>query len=144
MNRTFRFSTVAFTFAAVVALSLMTSSSASAQSCRGGGGYYGGYGYTSNFNSYRPVYGRSTGISIGGGGISVGIGRSYGGYGGYNRGVSLSVYGSPYSGYNTYRRPVFHDTSHLDYYGPRLIRHGNHYDYVPGHYHLHRTGHWHR
>jgi hypothetical protein len=24
------------------------------------------------------------------------------------------------------------------------VRHYNHYHYIPGHYDLHRTGHWHR
>lgn len=40
-------------------------------------------------------------------------------------------------------RPWYHDTSHYDYHAPQLVPHGNHFDYVPGHYDLHRTGHWH-
>ncbi len=39
--------------------------------------------------------------------------------------------------------PRYHDTSHFDYYGPSLQRHYNHYHYVPGHYHFHRSGHFH-
>jgi hypothetical protein len=37
---------------------------------------------------------------------------------------------------------VWHDTSHLHYRPATFIRHGNHFDYVPGGYELHRTGHW--
>jgi hypothetical protein len=38
--------------------------------------------------------------------------------------------------------PRWHDTSHLDYHGPSLQPHGNHFDYVPGHYDVHHSGHW--
>ena len=37
---------------------------------------------------------------------------------------------------------VWHDTSHLHYQPSRVIGHGNHYDYVPARYEVHRTGHW--
>ena len=40
------------------------------------------------------------------------------------------------------RRPVYHDTTHLDYHRPSLQRHGNHFHVVPGHYDVHRTGHY--
>ncbi len=36
----------------------------------------------------------------------------------------------------------WHDTSHLHYRPARFLRHGNHFDYVPGRYEIHRTGHW--
>ncbi len=146
MNRMFKLSTTALAFAVIVAFSMMTSSSANAQSCRSGGYYGGGQAYGGGYYNTGSSYyggGHGSGISIGGGGISIGVGRNYG-YGGYNRGVNLSVYRSPYSGHSTYRRPVYHDTSHLDYHAPSINRHGNHYDYVPGHYDVHRTGHWHR
>ncbi|MEZ6149909.1 MAG: hypothetical protein R3C09_07280 [Pirellulaceae bacterium] len=45
------------------------------------------------------------------------------------------------SGYQV-RRPVYHDTTHLDYHGPSLQRHGLHYHVVPGHYDVHHTGHF--
>ena len=43
-----------------------------------------------------------------------------------------------------YGRPHldWHDTTHWDYHPGYVVPHGNHYDYVPGHYHLHRDGHW--
>ncbi|WP_146523432.1 hypothetical protein [Stieleria varia] len=52
---------------------------------------------------------------------------------------SLPVYPSYRSHWNGYhpRRP------HLDYHGPSLVPHGNHYDYVPGHYDLHHGNHFH-
>jgi hypothetical protein len=42
-----------------------------------------------------------------------------------------------------YRPPVYHDTTHFDYHPPTVYRHGSHYHVVPGHYDLHRSGHWH-
>ena len=66
-------------------------------------------------------------------------------YGGYH---TLPSYSSLYSGglgYNSgyqVRRPVYHDTTHLDYHGPSLQRHGLHFHVVPGHYDVHRTGHF--
>ena len=41
------------------------------------------------------------------------------------------------------RYPRWHDTTHWDYHPGGFHRHGNHFHYVPGHYHLHRSGHWH-
>ena len=121
-KNSFRFiRTSAIAFAAAVALCFM-SQSANAQGC-GYGGYGGGYG-----GGYR-------------GGVSLGISSGYGGYGGYGRGVNFG-----YSSYRPsyYTRPVWHDTTHLDYHPGRYVPHGNHLDYVPGHKSVHRTGHWHR
>lgn len=81
--------------------------------------------------------------------IGIGIGsscRSYGG--GFSRSYYRpSSYGSYYSrpsfGRSYYSRPYYHDTSHYDYHPTTIQRHGNHYHVIPGHYHLHRTGHWH-
>ena len=36
-----------------------------------------------------------------------------------------------------------HDTTHLDYHAPQIRRHGNHFHVQPGHYDVHRSGHWH-
>jgi hypothetical protein len=108
-----------------IALVSATAGTAEAQGCGyGGGGYYGG-GY------YGGGHGR---------GISVSVGRGYGGYGygGYGHGISVNYYRPSYYS----QRPVWHDTSHLDYHPPVAVPHGNHYDVYPGHYHLHRTGHW--
>ena len=74
--------------------------------------------------------------------------------GGYRgRGISISFgsgYGSgfgfsyrPQRRYRSYRSGWYHDTSHVDYYPGRHVRHGDHYHYLPGHYGIHRTGHWH-
>jgi hypothetical protein len=37
---------------------------------------------------------------------------------------------------------TWHDTSHYDYHPGQFVRHGNHFHSQPGHYDLHRTGHW--
>ena len=114
-----------FMFAAGAVMCFMAND-AKAQSCGYGGGYGGGYR---------------------GRGINVSFGSGYGGYGGYGghgggyglggrRGLSVSLYRP------SYRRAVWHDTSHLDYHPGRVVRHRNHLDYVPGHYDVHRTGHY--
>ncbi len=41
-----------------------------------------------------------------------------------------------------YRAPVYHDTTHFDYHPPTVIRHRNHFHVAPGHYDLHRSGHF--
>jgi hypothetical protein len=63
-----------------------------------------------------------------------GFGLSFG-FGGY------PVYASPVA--PIYRPPVYHDTTHYDYHPPTIYRHRNHYHVAPGHYDLHRSGHWH-
>ncbi len=72
-----------------------------------------------------------------------------GGYSGYGAGYG-GVYRSPYTAYRPYGNPyggsvgpVWHDTSHYHYQPSRVVPHGNHLHYTPGHYDLHRTGHWH-
>lgn len=88
------------------------------------------------------------GLHIGGSRIHVDIGNPHGGY---SRGYSR--YQNSYQNHNqhyrsnyqvqSYRAPVrWHDTTHLDYHGPAVVRHGNHYDYQPGHYDVHRSGHY--
>ena len=69
-------------------------------------------------------------------------GRSYRSYDSHNHN-----YGN--SGYRYYspRREThyrYHDTSHYDYHPPSVRWHGNHIDVTPGHYDLHRQGHWDR
>jgi hypothetical protein len=36
----------------------------------------------------------------------------------------------------------WHDTSHYDYHPPQIVRHGNHFDYLEGHYDFHPEGHY--
>lgn len=57
----------------------------------------------------------------------------------YNSNYNWNMYGN--QGYYQ-NSPRWHDTSHYDYHGPSLQRHGNHFDYVPGHYHFHQSGHY--
>lgn len=92
------------------------------------------YRCNSNFGGRNVYRNASPGFSV-----SIGygnMGRGYYGGSGFNQGFG----GYPvYGGHN---HQVWHDTSHLDYHAPSLVPHRGHYDYVPGHYHLHRTGHW--
>lgn len=86
--------------------------------------------------------------------------RFYGG-----RGVRIANYYSPYNApnvpYDLYTAPPFqyrgysggygwggpyptwHDTSHFDYHPGYVVPHGNHLDFVPGHYDFHPSGHYH-
>lgn len=91
-----------------------------------GFGYGHGYAHAVGYgNPYRSFYG---------GGLGHGVG--YGGYGGgYGYGVG-------YGGAGCGSGRTWHDTSHYDWHGPSLRRHGNHFDYTPGHYDFHRDGHW--
>lgn len=57
-------------------------------------------------------------------------------------GHSHDGYGIP-RGPHGPRPPVWHDTTHLDYHPGGLVPHRNHFHYVPGHYDVHRTGHYH-
>lgn len=63
---------------------------------------------------------------------SASVGSVYQGYAA--RRIATSSYGT--------RLPVWHDTTHLDYHGPSLVPHGSHFHFQPGHYDVHRTGHW--
>ena len=121
-----------FTAGALLALSLIGSSHAIAQHH----GHHSSYGR--GYSSPR---------------MSVSVG--YGNYGsfqsrrfrssGFNSGFSSHLGGLGYGGYPAYggrAHSVWHDTSHLDYHGPSLVPHRGHFDYVPGHYDVHRTGHW--
>lgn len=118
------------TFVTAGALGLLGTATASAQNygwMGSGYGYggldcgYGGYGgrYSAGHGSgYDPFRVHSAGIGFSGSGINVGIG---------------------------FGRPAgWHDTSHLHYHPGGVVRHRNHFHVVPGHYDVHRSGHWHR
>ena len=91
----------------------------------------GGYGWSSNRGWNDNYY----------------SGRNYDGNNYYGNSYGNRYYDQGYGDSwvgrgNRYGR-VWHDTSHYDYHQPSLVPHGDHYDYVPGHYHYHRSGHWH-
>lgn len=128
---------------AVFALSFVGSSDVSAQhhGCNSGFGRSFGGGYSSG---YGGGYGYSGGYSSPRLSVSVGYGN-YGGYQSQNFGFSGHHGHSDYGGnhrFGGYR--TWHDTSHLDYHAPSAVRHHGHIDYIPGHYDVHRTGHWDR
>ncbi|WP_296461906.1 hypothetical protein [Rubinisphaera sp.] len=65
----------------------------------------------------------------------------------YNRGYSRYGYSPSFRGYSNYgyrnynygRSYNYHPRyPHFDYHPGQFNRHGNHYHYQPGHYHLHR------
>ena len=72
---------------------------------------YGHSGYHRGYRSYRSNYGHHSG-------------RHYG----------TPIYGGSHRSYQSHR-------PHYDYHGPSLVPHGNHLDYVPGHYDLHYGSH---
>ena len=114
---------------AVLALSFVGSSFASAQHH----GRHSGYGYGGRYSSPRLS-------------VSVGYGNfgHYSGHSGYGRHQGYGQHPG-FGGYQVYGghgHSSWHDTSHLDYHGPSLVPHRGHFDYVPGHYDVHRTGHW--
>lgn len=80
-------------------------------------------------------------VQAGGGHIhsynNYGYGNSY-----YNSGYGYGVGG--WGGGYGWNQPYWHDTSHYHYHPTTIYQHGNHFHVVPGHYDLHRTGHWHR
>lgn len=86
------------------------------------------------------------------GGVHVDVGRPHRSFnsGGYYGGRQVVGYGNRGYGRTVgyggtgYGHRSWHNTSHYDYHGPSLQRHGNHFDVVPGHYDLHRSGHWDR
>lgn len=125
---------------AVLALSFVGSSDASAQHHGCNSGYGGGYS-SGHGGGYRHGGGYSSPRFS----VSVGDGN-YGGFSSQNYGNA--VFNSGYSGnlgyggnhgYGGHR--TWHDTTHLDYHAPSLVPHRGHLDYVPGHYDVHHTGH---
>jgi hypothetical protein len=83
--------------------------------------YYGNYG--SYYGGFQ-------------GGYNVGYG-TYPGYGVYP-GYGALPFSTNYRGGHAH----WHDTTHLDYHPGEVVRHRNHYHYVPGHYDVHEDGHW--
>lgn len=117
----------------VLVLSFVASDQALAQHC---GSYYGYGGHGSPGLSVSIGYGGFSGYNRGYSSINSGyFAHGHSGYGGHSGYQSVPVY----SGHS---HRIWHDTTHLDYHGPSLIRHRGHYDYVPGHYDAHQTGHW--
>ena len=82
------------------------------------------------------------GLHIGGRNVHLNIGNPHG----YQRQqVAYRTSRNYYSGHRTSRAHYdWHDTSHYDYHPGGFVRHGNHYDYRPGHYDYHREGHYDR
>ncbi|KAA5544637.1 hypothetical protein FYK55_10025 [Roseiconus nitratireducens] len=75
------------------------------------------------------------------GGFSLRIGGFGNPY--YSRGFSIGNNYYPRT-YRSYRYGGAYRHSyrpHYDYHPPSVYRHGNHYDYVPGHYDFHQGGH---
>ena len=82
-----------------------------------------------------------------------GCGSYYGGYqarfGGYGY---AGVYAQPFQyrvtvpysvGYGVpHAMPRYHDTTHYDYHPPVVVQHRRHFHVQPGHFDLHRDGHW--
>ena len=107
----------------VVASLLMTADAPSA-SAQNGFFRVGGLSISVGHRGYRSSYSRVPSY------------RSH-----YGHGIRSS---HGYGGYRSHFGHVFyHDTSHYDYHPTEIIRHGNHYDVMPGHYDFHRTGHYH-
>ncbi len=104
---------------AIVAVGVSCIGAAPASAQWGHRGSHGNYGHHGS-HGYQGQHGHRS---------------NYGNYG------SHSSYHSGGYGYQT-RRPVWHDTTHLDYHGPSIQRHGFHFHIVPGHYDVHRSGHY--
>ncbi len=71
-------------------------------------------------------------------------GNGYGRYGGHDyRNFRSPSYRNYYPSDRSYHRGYFNHRRHphLDWHGPSLVPHGNHLDYVPGHYDVHYGGH---
>lgn len=128
MKRMSRFFKLAGLPVLAIALTFVTSSGAEADA----GGFsisIGNYGYRGygGHHSLRPSYGPS-----------IYYGRSFRPSYNYSRTYYHSGHhAGHHGGYHHPRRP------HYDYHAPTLVPHGNHYDYVPGHWDFHHRGHIH-
>ena len=89
-----------------------------------------GYGYQSNGYGHQS-YGNP--------------GYGYQNYGfQQNRGFAQPGYNN-YNNYGGYRSGQYGNSStHFDYVPPTITQHGNHLDRTPGHFDLHRGGHYYR
>lgn len=115
-------------------LALAVGSTASAQE------HFGGYNRGISGGFHGGAHGHSSSHWVGGG-LSGIHNHGSGHFGGYTTApYSRTLY---YPSGSCIQRPVWHDTTHLDYHPGGYVPHGNHFDYQPGHYDLHQTGHWH-
>ena len=88
-------------------------------------GNYGYRGYGGR-TAYRPYYGRSHRPRYN-------YSRAY---------HSSRAYHGRRGGYGGYSGSYHHPrVPHYDYHAPSLVPHGNHLDYIPGHYDFHHGGH---
>ncbi len=76
------------------------------------------------------------GFHFGGGGVHVDVGYPHGGYGHYPQ---TTHWGGGWGGHSDW-----HDTTYLDYHPGGYERHYDHFNYAPGHYNVHSSGHWDR
>jgi len=86
------------------------------------------------------------GLHFGGRNVHLDIGNPHGRYSGYGqrRAVAYRSTRTFYPQYQTRAHYDWHDTSHFDYHPGGYVRHGNHFDYRPGHYDWHQEGHYDR
>jgi len=85
---------------------------------------------------------KAQGFHFSSGGVHVDFGHPHGGYRhfGHSRHAPHSVFhGSGHWG----GHGRWHDTTHLDYHPGGFVPHFNHFHYVPGHYDVHHSGHFH-
>ncbi|MCA9231032.1 MAG: hypothetical protein KDA57_10290 [Planctomycetales bacterium] len=82
---------------------------------------------------------RGFGIHLGGPNVHLDIGNPHG-----YRSHQARYPGIGHSYFHGPSPHVWHNTSHFDYHPPEHIWHGNHFDYFPGHFDYHETGHWDR
>lgn len=73
-------------------------------------------------------------------GVHIDIGNPHGHYHYRSYGYAPSYYRG---GWGAHYHSGFYGRGHYDYYPTEVIRHGNHYHVIPGHYHYHRGGHRH-
>ena len=117
-----------------VAALVFSSVNADAQWGRSSHSSHGFSSHGSHSSHFGPSIARGYPSNFNRGGIQLSVGFGSPVFTPYNYSARSYGYSAP--------RQVFHDTTHLDYHGPSLVPHGNHYDVIPGHYDVHRTGHY--
>lgn len=78
------------------------------------------------------------GFHLSGGGLHVDLGYPHASHGYYS---GWSHWGSRRAVVRGHRD--WHDTTHYDFHPGQRVRHYGHVDYVPGHFDVHSSGHWH-
>ena len=129
LNRTLQAALVALTF--VVATTMMTTET-NAQVIHvgpGGGGVHwsGGSVHWGGNGGVHPVggfYQPQWGGGLHHGGIQ---------HGGIHSGIQRRRWSGGH---------FWHNTSHLDWHSGQYVPHNGHVDYVPGHWDVHKSGHW--